>query len=183
MRTGYDLARQENLVEAVVAVDRLSNVHRFQPDLLLNFAVHYGGARGNDRVSRVLAAATPYACSPMESRLRMLIVNAGLPRPRVQWPVQDLLARTVVWLDLAYPDFNIGIEYEGEAHVAPERVVRDIGRYTRLVDRGWRIYRYTKTEVYGEPELIVAELTRALRRARDNGRDEHHGAFSGAAQP
>ncbi len=44
---------------------------------------------------------------------------------------------------------------------------RDVGRYTRLVDRGWAIYRYTKLEVYGDPDRIVAELTRARgRRAR-----------------
>ena len=55
LRTAFDLARQADLVEAVVAVDRLSNVHRFQPDLLLNFAVHYRGARGTNRVSDVLA--------------------------------------------------------------------------------------------------------------------------------
>jgi hypothetical protein len=47
-------------VEAVVAVDRLSNVHRFQPDLLLNFAVHYRGARGTSRLFDVLAQACPY---------------------------------------------------------------------------------------------------------------------------
>ena len=60
LRTAFDLARQADLVEAVVAVDRLSNVHRFQPDLLLNFAVHYRGARGTSRLFDVLAQACPY---------------------------------------------------------------------------------------------------------------------------
>jgi very-short-patch-repair endonuclease len=61
----------------------------------------------------------------------------------------------------------MGIEYEGEVHTEPGRVLRDISRSTRLVDKGWRIYRYTKLEVYGEPERIIAELTRA-RRQRPN---------------
>jgi very-short-patch-repair endonuclease len=183
VRTAYDLARQDDLVEAVVAVDRLSNVHRFPPDLLLNFAVRYRGSRGNDRVPVVLAEASPYAGSPMESRLRMVIVNAGLPRPRVQWPVQDVPHRTVVWLDLAYPELDIGIEYEGEVHTAPERVRRDVDRYTRLVDRGWRMYRYTKNDVHREPDRIVAELTRARLRVRLPRRDEHGGGFPGAEQP
>jgi hypothetical protein len=60
LRAAFDLARQADLVEAVVAVDRLSNVHRFQPDLLLNFAVHYRGARGTSRLFDVLAQACPY---------------------------------------------------------------------------------------------------------------------------
>jgi very-short-patch-repair endonuclease len=163
LRTAYDLARREGPVEAVVAVDRLANVYRFNPDLLLNFAVHYRGARGNDRIPDVLAWTCPYAGSPMETRLRLVIVKGGLPCPRVQWPVQDVLHRTVVWLDLAYPGHAIGIEYEGNDHTTPQGVRRDIGRYTRLLDLGWRIYRYTGTDVYCDPERIVAELTRALR--------------------
>ena len=65
----------------MVAVDRLANVHRFSPDLLLHF---------------------------METRLRMLIRQAGLPKPEVQWVVQDEQTRTAVWLDLAWPDEMIG---------------------------------------------------------------------------
>ena len=54
------------------------------------------------------------------------------------------------------------IEYEGEEHTRPERVRRDVGRCTGLVDQGWRIYRFTKYEVYGEPDEIVAKIRRAL---------------------
>jgi hypothetical protein len=41
-------------------------------------------------------------------------------------------------------------------HTAPGQVLRDAGCYTRLVDRRWRIYRYTTYDVYGEPGRIVA---------------------------
>lgn len=100
----------------------------------------------------------------METRLRLVLVDGGLPRPRSQWVVQDEQARTAIWLDLAYPEHGIGIEFEGAEHTRPERVLRDAGRYTRLVDRGWRIYRYTKYEVYGERARIVAEVSRARER-------------------
>jgi hypothetical protein len=168
LRTAFDLARRLDRREAVVAVDRLANRHRFNPDLLLNFCVRYRGHRGVARVPEALALASPYSGSPMESRLRLLIVDAGLPRPRVQWVVQDVATRTAIWLDLAWPELMIGIEYEGDVHTEPGRVLRDVGRYTRLVDRGWRIYRYTKLEVYGEPRRIVAELGRA-RKQRPSG--------------
>jgi very-short-patch-repair endonuclease len=166
VRTAYDLARRGDLVERVVAVDRLANVHRFSPDLLLHFTARYRRARGNDLIPYVLAYADRRACSPMETRLRMLIVQAGLPTPEVQWVVQDEHARTAVWLDLAWPDEMIGVEYEGEGHIDPDQVLRDIGRYTGLVDKGWRIYRYTKREILRRPGLIVAQLTRALERTR-----------------
>lgn len=166
-RTAWDLARRLDGVEGVVAVDRLANRHRFSPDLLLNYAVHYPRARGNRRIADALARAARYSGSPMESRLRLLLVDAGLPRPQVQWVVQDPVARTAVWLDLAYPDAMIGIEYEGEEHTTREGVLRDAGRYTRLVDRGWRIYRYTKYEIRGEPQRIVDQIGRGLARERN----------------
>jgi len=98
LRTAYDLGRQDDLVEAVVAVDRLANQHRFDPNLLLHFAARYRGNPGTARLAAALAHANPYAGSPMETRLRMIIVQAGLPRPQVQWVVQDVGARTAVWL-------------------------------------------------------------------------------------
>lgn len=165
LRTAFDLARRGDLVEGVVAVDRLANRHGFSPDLLLHFGARYRGARGNRQLAEVLAHADRRAGSPMESRLRMVIVGAGLPCPEVQWVVQDEAARTAVWLDMAYPRHRIGIEYEGEGHAEAGTVLRDISRYTRLVDCGWRIYRYTKYEVYTDPAGIVAQLTRALARA------------------
>ena len=98
----------------------------------------------------------------MESRLRMIIIRAALPRPRVQWVVQDVDARNAVWLDLAWPEKLVGVEYEGAGHTDPIEVLRDAGRYTQLVDGGWRIYRYTKYDVYAESDRVVGELSRAL---------------------
>jgi very-short-patch-repair endonuclease len=166
VRTAYDLARRGDLVERVVAVDALANRHRFAPDLLLHFISHYPGARGNDGIAQVLAHADRRAGSPMETRLRMVIVQGGLPRPEAQWVVQDERSRTAVWLDLAYPEHLIGIEYEGEGHADAGAVLRDIGRYTALVDKGWRIYRYTKFDILHCPDRILAQLIRALDRAR-----------------
>ena len=98
----------------------------------------------------------------METRLRLILVSGGLPAPEVQYPVLDDVRRRAVWLDLAYPAQRIGIEYEGADHTRPERVLLDAGRYTRLTDAGWRIYRFTKYQVYAEPDEIVATIGRAL---------------------
>ena len=163
IRTAYDLARRApDLTEAVVAVDALAREGRFDPDLLLNMFLRHRGTRGTDRLFHVLAHAERKSGSPMESRLRMLLVLAGLPRPVAQHPVQYPEMRRAVWLDLAYPDERIGIEYEGAEHFTPDGVLRDVDRYTRLVDRRWRIYRYSKRAVYREQERVVGEIGRAL---------------------
>ena len=163
LRTAFDLARGPNRDDAVVAVDRLANRHRFAPDRVEELCARHPGRRGVARIPGVLALTTPYSGSPMETRIRLLIVAAGLPCPEVQWVAQNVVARTAIWLDLAWPELMIGIEYEGGVHTEPGRVLRDIGRHTRLVDRGWAIYRYTKLDVYGKRDRIVAELTRARR--------------------
>jgi very-short-patch-repair endonuclease len=76
--------------------------------------------------------------------------------------VQDERRRRAVWLDLAYPRHRIGIEFEGEEHVKPEGVLRDISRGTDLVDDGWRMYRFANHQVYGEPDETAAKIDRAL---------------------
>jgi very-short-patch-repair endonuclease len=162
-RSAYDLARWcDELVEAVVALDRLSNEGGFAPDEVLRIAERYPRSRGRRRLPQVVDLADRRSGSPMESRLRLVLVLRGLPRPEVQWVVQDERRRRAVWLDLAYPRHRIGIEFEGEQHVRPQRVLRDIGRGTDLVDDGWRLYRFTKHEVYGDPDEIAAKIDRAL---------------------
>lgn len=162
VRTAYDLARRGPLVERVVAVDALAHTCRFAPDQVLLHAARHRGGRGTDGIAEVLTHADRRAGSPMETRLRMLLVLAGLPLPKVQWPVQDPVSRTVVWLDLAYPEAMLGIEYEGGGHAEPNAVLRDVGRYTGLVDKRWRILRYTKFEIFRRPERIVEQVWRGL---------------------
>lgn len=162
-RAAYDLARtRPDLVDAVAALDALSRKGEFAPGGILRLAARYPRARGRRRLPEVVRLADPRAGSPMETRLRLLLVLRGLPKPEVQWVVQDVRRRRAVWLDLAYPQQRIGIEYEGETHTTPQRVLRDIGRGTDLVDQGWRLYRFTMHEVYGEPDEIVTKIERAL---------------------
>jgi hypothetical protein len=162
LRTAYDLARRLDLVEAVVALDALARRGRFDPEEVLRLAEQYPGARGLTQLPRVVDLAARWSDSPMETRLRLVLVLRGLPRPEVQYPVLDDRRRRAVWLDLAYPEQRVGIEYEGLDHTRPEVVLRDVGRYTWLVDDGWRMFRFTKFEVYGEPDEIAATIGRAL---------------------
>jgi hypothetical protein len=165
LRTGYDLARRlapDDLVEAVVALDALARVGQFPLGHVLGLAQRYPRARGRRALAGAVELADPRAGSPMETRLRLILVLRGLPRPEAQYAVLDDRRRRAVWLDLAYPAQRVGIEYEGADHCRPERVLRDAGRYTWLVDEGWRMYRFTKYQVYREPDEIAAAITRAL---------------------
>lgn len=122
LRTAYDLARRGPLVERVVAVDALSRRWRFSPDQLSFCAARRHGGRGTDGIAEVLTHADRRSGSPMETRLRLTSVLAGLPRPQAQWPVQVPRTRTAVWLDLACIERGGGAGEPRGVHSRPRNV-------------------------------------------------------------
>lgn len=162
LRTSFDLARLLPLDDGVVAVDALAR-GEFSPDLLLHFTVRYRARRGVRAALETLNWTDPRAGSPPETRLRLILVRAGLPRPVAQHPVLDDDRREALWLDLAYPRHRLGVEYDGGQHFAtPEAARADARRHTRLVAAGWRVLRYTAADLRDAPDRIVDDVRRAL---------------------
>src|SRR5256885_6163010 len=60
----------------------------------------------------------------METRLRMELVRARLPRPSVQAELHDPAGNFIGRVDLYYPDRRLAMEYDGENH--KERLVSDL---------------------------------------------------------
>jgi len=95
----------------------------------------------------------------METRLRLLLVFAGLPRPRVQVS----LGNAVTFLgraDLYYASHRLIIEYDGGTH--RDRLAYDDRRQNRLVDAGYRLLRFTAADILESPDSIVALVRRNL---------------------
>ncbi len=74
----------------------------------------------------------------------------------------DERAHVVAWLDLAYPQVRLGIEYDGAEHRTQRRAMRDLDRQARLSRLGWRVLRFTAAEVLGRPQVVAARVGRAL---------------------
>jgi very-short-patch-repair endonuclease len=91
--------------------------------------------------------------SPMETRLRWILLEAGL-RPQVQIELSAGRA------DLYYPTARLVIEYDGGNH--RDRMVDDNRRQNALIDAGFKILRYTASDVYQKADLIVAQVRKAL---------------------
>lgn len=98
----------------------------------------------------------------METRLRWLLLQAGLPRPEVQTELYDAKGRFVGRADIFYPPARLVVEYDGGNH--RERLVEDDRRQNLLVNAGFRILRFTATDVYQRPEVIAALVRSALTR-------------------
>lgn len=164
LRTAWDLARELELVEAVVAVDSLATRGGFAPEELLARAAAQPGARGCRRLPRAVELADPRAESPMESRLRVNLVLGGLPPPQVQWTlVHD--REPVARFDLAYPEVRLAVEYDGRGHDDLLDRRRDI-RTGRL---GWYTARFTAADL-AQPAAVVSAV-RALLAVRGADRD------------
>jgi hypothetical protein len=95
--------------------------------------------------------------SPAETRVRLVIVGAGLPEPVVDHPVA--IAGGRIWHpDLAYPHARIAIEYEGEGHRTDRARWRsDIARREAFEDAGWRVVRVT-ADALADPADLLARL-------------------------
>jgi very-short-patch-repair endonuclease len=163
-RTAFDLARwAPTLTERVAAVDALAHHRRVDVADVRVLRHRHLGARHGGEVAEVLRLTDRRAESPMESRARMALVLGGLPPPAVQHPV--VVRGRHYYLDLAYPDLKVAVEYDGADHRTQRRARRDLEREAALVSAGWRILRFDAYVVLFAPERIVAEVRAELAAA------------------
>ena len=100
----------------------------------------------------------------MESRLRMLLVLAGLPEPVVNHTEHDDHGRWVRRFDLSYPTVRVAVEYDGRQHAESDRQwQRDVDRREELDNDGWRIVVVLAKGIYREPDRTLTRVVSALR--------------------
>lgn len=156
VRTALDLGRHLPRDAAVTNLDALGRATGVTPDQALYLAGRYRGARGIRRACRSLALMDSGAHSPRETRLRLMLIDAGLPKPQTQLRISD--GFTSAFLDMGYEGPKVGLDYEGAHHSAlRQQYVHDIGRAEFIAGQGWIDIK------------VVAEHTRAfiLHRVRE----------------
>jgi hypothetical protein len=162
-RTAYDLGRRLPGETAVIRIDALLNATRCGVAEIESIAARYPGARGVRKLRTALDLADTGAESPQETRLRLLLVQSGLPRPVTQIPVVNDWGRVVRRIDMGWPEWMVGAEYDGEQHFDnPDDYANDIVRLEFLADRGWTIVRVSARQLRYERPAIVTRVTRAL---------------------
>jgi len=108
--------------------------------------------------------------SPMETRLRMLIVLAGLPEPAVNRTIRDVYGQPVRRYDLSYEASKTIVEYDGRQHV--ERVAqweKDLERREAIDDDAWRILVVISSGIFEHPERTLAKIHRLLQQRGEPG--------------
>lgn len=149
-RTAFDLASRYPVVKAVAAIDALARATKLDIADAESLARRYKGHRNIRRARRALTLVDAGAESPRETWLRLLLTEAGYPRPQTQIPVYDEYRQLVAVLDMGWEDVKIAVEYEGDHHRTDRRQFnRDIARLEALTDLGWIIVRVTVEDVPG----------------------------------
>jgi len=159
-RTAFDLGRRRGRTMAVVYVDALANATGLLPIEVQRLSSKHPGARGLRQLRDVLGVMDGGAESPQETRTRLVLVDAGLPKPETQ-------IRVGRWrIDMGYREFKVGVEYDGEQHWNdPRRRAHDIDRAADLAARGWVIVRVSADILRLRGYVIVERTCEALRAA------------------
>ncbi|WP_347351281.1 hypothetical protein [Intrasporangium sp.] len=166
--TFLDLADGLGLVDLVVLGDSLVRLGVVTPEQLVAAAATFTG-RSRARARRAASLVRRDVDSPMESRLRMLIVLAGLPEPVVNHKIHWADGRVRWRFDLSYPEYRIIIEYDGMQHRESDRQwSTDIGRREWMDNENWRIVVVIGTGVYRTPATTLGRVI-AVMRARGMG--------------
>lgn len=143
LRTAYDLTRRLGQAEAVVCLDALTRVGRFDPARILELAERHRRARGNQQLARIVGLSHPAAGSAGETRCRLALVLRGLPAPDVQFLVRGRDGEVLAKVDLAYPKHRLAIEYDGRPPAKPALDDLTLRRDELLVAHGWTVLHCT----------------------------------------
>jgi very-short-patch-repair endonuclease len=145
LRTACDLGSRPDLVECVVAVDLALHAGPVTLAQLERHVAANSGAKGIRRLRYAVKWAEPRSESPMESRLRMELVRARLPRPLVQAELCDAGGGFLAPVDLYYPDRRLAIEYDGTNH--RDRMEPNLRRQNAILTAGFHLLRFTAPDL------------------------------------
>lgn len=182
-RTAIDIARTVTMPEALICMDgvlrRLVLRHLDDPTAL-RMAVHedesvdvarrtvecalqeMAGWPGTRSARRALRASDPAAESALESQSRGVLLEHGVPAPECGYPVEGADGR-LYWVDMAWEGERVIGECDGlSKYTDPAILRREKLRQEALERAGWRVIRWTYTDILRAPQRVIDRVVHAL---------------------
>ncbi len=168
------LARRLNLKEAVVLGDALVTSNENYPGLrvprpiatleeLEQVSSLMGSAPGVILVRHAVPRVRERVASRMETELRLLLEDSGLPGAEVNAVIRDEAGAFLAEGDLVYRQQRVVVEYQGDHHrTDPRQFQSDVRRRRRLNAAGWTVVEVTIADIRKAPGRVVNDVRRAL---------------------
>lgn len=134
-RTAFDLGRRGLVGAAVARLDALARATGFKGDDVVALAEHHPHARGLRQLDRALDLFDAGGHSPKETWLRLMLIDAGFPRPQTRIPVLGPDGYPKYFLDMGWEELMLAVEYEGGQHA--DQLGYDIERADYIARVGW----------------------------------------------
>jgi len=161
LRTLLEIAEARSPIEPVVVFDMALRAALVTPHQLAALAADRAGLKYAKRLRRVVDLADHRSESPMESRLRTILVLSGVPRPELQVDLFDQLGNHLGRADLYYPDQRLVIEFDGATH--RHSLVEDNRRQNRIRAAGYRLLRFTAADLRNQA-AVAAQVRAEIQR-------------------
>lgn len=123
---------------------------------------HKRAPRGITKCDQALLLMEEGTDSVKETELRLLLERHGMPRPVVNYPLQTSNGG-VVFLDIAFPDAKVDVEYDGQHHRSQWE--QDAQRRLKIEEAGW-LYVQVTNETLATPDgrlRVVSLVARYLK--------------------
>jgi very-short-patch-repair endonuclease len=165
-RTAFDLGRRHGRTLAVIRVDALLQATALELADIETLIDRHRGRRGIVQLREVVRLADAGAESPQETRTRLLLTGAGLRPRQTQIDVFNRFGDHVHRIDMGWPKWKVGVEYDGEQHWSnPAIRAKDIDQQAELEALGWRLIRVSSEILRYRPYSVVERTRAALRAA------------------
>lgn len=162
LRTALDLACWYPRNAALTNLDALARATSFDAGEVGLLAERYPGRRGIRAARENLALVDRGSQSPKETWLRLLLIDAGLPRPQTQIPVYNEFGREIAYLDMGWVDIMVAVEYDGEQHRTDRSQYAWDSRRREILERlGWIVVRVLAGD---RPIDIIRRVQAAIAR-------------------
>jgi hypothetical protein len=159
-RTAFDLGRHLPRGEALARMDALMRAAPYSLNDVFTIAKRHEAARGVRQLRELLPRVDGGAASPQETRLRLLFIDSGFPKPTTQIPAVEAGGRLVRMLDMGWEDFMVAAEYDGDHHrTNRSRYVKDLRALPKLQALGWIVVRVIKED---KDDDVVRRAYRAM---------------------
>lgn len=164
-RTAFDIGRTHAQDRAVPIIDALMAATRLKPADLIEFTDARPRLRGIRRLRTTADLCDGGAESPQESRVRMILVTAGIPAPETQIEFRDEYGHPFIRVDMGWRDWMVAVEYDGVQHWSDRKQRSwDIDRIAILEAMGWTVIRVS-AEMLTRPEVVIDRVRAKLRAA------------------